>query len=180
MIRMLLIALLLVAAPLAAVEGGLSATAETQHYYSAARLTAVDAADPGQELHGALLFIDGQLVGASPVDLKTFFVDKPGYRLEARMDGRTAGLREGVALPAEGELRIALADGHAGRAWTVGGLALGLGLAAASLLSWEHNPGTGAVLMGCGLGSVALGWNISWLVGSREETLAEHYNKEGK
>lgn len=136
-------------------------------FYSTARITVTDFARPGILLEGAELFIEGQYLGKSPLEMSGFLINKPRVALSARLPGYDEALRPAVQFPAEGEVHIALLGDHAAAwyttpSWVVGILMIGGAIAAYS----QNNSGasqTGIALVCGGVGVIALSQAVARL-----------------
>lgn len=136
-----------------------SASAQTLpqgSFLSHARFYAYDLST-GKTLQGAELFMDGTYVGNSPLDLTDHLVGKPVLSLSARMDGYSEGLRPAVQFPAEGAVSVALVADNAASWYTTPAWVVGLGLLAASALTYDNNrPSSGLAAAGGGLAVISL------------------------
>ncbi len=171
----------------AAGASGLSPTAAAlqpeAHYYSTATLGAFAWGSPGRPLPAAL-FLDGRLVGTSPVNLsRGVLVDKPGFALEAQLDGYEEALRPSVALPREGEVKVAMAPLHPGAWYSIPGICLGLGLAAAGFVAAGQGgaaPGAGTALIAAGAGLIGVSYAVSWFQKSSVDRAVRRYNDSSR
>jgi hypothetical protein len=126
-------------------------------HLSRARLRAFAWGRPQLDLGGAELYVDGALVGRSPLSLQGLLVSAQGVSLAARADGFEEALRPALRLPPEGSVAIALLPDDAAWPVTTPGWAVGLGLVVAGVLCYRSDaPGTGLSLAGGGLLSAGL------------------------
>lgn len=119
---------------------------------SRARLRAFAWSRPGVGLAGAELYLDGQLVGESPLTLGGYLAPASGVTLSAQAAGCEEAARPGLVLPVNGGVDIALLPDDAAAAVTDPGWGLGLGLVVAGVLAYRAtDPGPGLSLAGGGL-----------------------------
>jgi hypothetical protein len=124
---------------------------------SRARLRAFAWGHPGRSVDGAELYLDGSLVGRSPLALDGVLVSAAGVSLAARADGYEEALRPRLDLPADGSVAVALLPEDAADAITLPGWAVGLGLVVAGVLTYQSaSPGAGLGIAGGGLLCAAL------------------------
>lgn len=149
-------------------------------YVSQAKVNAFNIAD-GKPVEGAEIFLAGQYLGRSPLQLQGTVISKPLVALSARADGFDEGLREAVQVPVEGVVNVALADQHAAGWYTKPAWVVGLGLLAASAVIYDaNNSAPGLSVAGGGLGIIALSQLTARFVhlpGLRKR--AEAYNAQG-
>lgn len=123
---------------------------------SHARLFAYDIRN-GQPLEGAELFVDGAYQGRSPLRLSDLLVSKPLLPVSARLDGYDEGQRPGVAIPADGDVGVALASQSAASWYTTPAWVVGLGLLAVSAAVYDsNNSAPGLAAAGGGLAVISL------------------------
>jgi hypothetical protein len=138
----------------------------TPSYYSLAEIWAYEWGKPDQPLKGANLFLDGKLLGASPLALKPLLVNKPFFQLSAQMPGYREGMRDSVRIPQEGVVKVAMLPENPDLWFTLPSFFVGLGLVAGGLVAAnQENSGSNAnsmALIGSGLGVMGLGYTISW------------------
>jgi hypothetical protein len=119
---------------------------------SHARLHAFAWGRPAQDLPGVELYLDGALMGHSPMTLDGAVVSAAGVSLGARAEGYEDALRPALQLPDDGGVAVALLPEDAAWPVTTPGWAVGLGLVAAGVLVYRSDsPGTGLALAGAGL-----------------------------
>ena len=119
---------------------------------SHARLRAFAWGRPGAGLAGAELYLDGELMGASPLTLGGFLAPASGVTLSAQAAGFEEAARPGLILPAEGGVAIALLPDDAAAGVTAPGWVVGLGLVVAGVLVYHpDSPSPGLSLAGGGL-----------------------------
>jgi hypothetical protein len=129
-------------------------------FYSSAKIVVSDFSRPATLLEGAELFIDGQYLGKSPLQLSGLLISKPTVALSARLPGYDEALRPAVQFPAEGEVRIsALGDNavswYTTQSWVVGLLMIGGAIAAYSQNSQEGSQ-AGIALVGGGVAVIGI------------------------
>lgn len=121
-----------------------------------ASVSAFEWGHPERPLVGAELFINGQFLGRSPLRLTGRVVDRSSV-VTARLDGYSEALRGRVQVPAEGEIRVAMASENAAGWYTTPSWVLGLGLLGASLAVYRaDNTGPGLALVGGGVSVIAV------------------------
>jgi hypothetical protein len=149
-------------------------------YVSQAKVNAFNIAN-GKPVEGAEIFLAGQYLGRSPLQLQGTVISKPLVALSARADGFDEGSREAVQVPADGVVNVALADQHAAGWYTTPAWVVGLGLLAASAVVYDaNNSAPGLAVAGGGLGIIALSQLTARFVhlpGLRKR--AEAYNSQG-
>jgi hypothetical protein len=147
---------------------GESATAETSpSYYSSAKVIAFDSSRPAEALKDVEIFLDGAFVGKTPLELSGVLVNKPSFALTARVNGYEEAVRPAVQIPAQGELRVAMAGDNAASWYTAPSFVIGLGLIAGAVVAYSQNNGSsssvGASLVGSGLGLIGLSQAVARL-----------------
>lgn len=125
-------------------------------FVSQAKVSAFDIAS-GKPVEDAEIFLAGQYLGRSPLQLQGTVISKPLVALSARADGYDEGARDAVQVPAEGVVNIALANQHAAGWYTAPAWVVGLGLLVASAVVYDaNNSAPGLAVAGGGLGIIAL------------------------
>ncbi len=125
-------------------------------FLSRARVSAFDIADQSP-VQGAEVFLAGQYLGRTPLQLEDRLIGKPVLEVDARKDGYSEGLRPAVVFPAAGELAVALVSDDAASWYTTPAWAVGLGLLVASAAVYDANNSTpGLALAGGGLAVISL------------------------
>lgn len=135
-----------------------SVTLAAGTFYSRAHVRAYSGVDR-KLLDGTELFLDGQFIGKSPVELTEFLVARDRYPLTARLDGWSEAQRPAISVPRDGELRIYLAPEDAGAWYTLPGALGGMTLLVLGLVTYSNTnggPQVGLSLAGAGVGLIAL------------------------
>jgi hypothetical protein len=136
-------------------DAGLNAS-----YYSTCRISVVDLGHAGRPMQGVDLFIDGQFVGKSPLELSGFYINRPTLRLSAQMDGYHDAERPAVRIPPEGETRIVMVGDNAAGWYTTPSWVAGILLLGGAMAAYSQNradsTAVGNAMIGSGLGVILL------------------------
>jgi hypothetical protein len=111
-----------------------------------------------ESLKGLDVFLDGRLVGQSPLDLSGYMVDHRAADLSVAGSGYLEAFRYDVDVPAEGVLDIAVLEENPSRAYTRPAFVAGLALMAGSLVAYAQPQGeqAGLAMLAGGIGLVCL------------------------
>lgn len=136
----------------------------TPSYYSLAEIWAYEWGKPDKPLKGASLFLDGKLLGTSPLAVKTLMVNKTAYELSAQMAGFREGVRPAVKIPQEGVVKVAMLPENPDLWYTLPCFLVGLGLVGGGLAAANSGSNSSSVvLISSGVGVMGISYTISWL-----------------
>jgi hypothetical protein len=136
-------------------QGAVGSLPGSASYLSHAKLEPFEWGHPEKTLEGAELFLNGQFLGKSPLNLENFMVQRTTMALTARKDGYEEGERAQVKVPVEGSLRIALLSDNAASWYTTPAWLLGLCLIGGSVAAYSGGSGsTGIGLAAGGVGVI--------------------------
>jgi hypothetical protein len=131
-----------------------------------------------ESLEGLSVFLDGQLVGQSPLNLSGYLVNRQTATLSVAGAGYLESFRYDVDIPAGGVLDIAVLEENPSRAYTRPAFLLGLALMAGSLVAYAQPEGeqAGLAMLSGGIGLVCLTQIVArWIrLPILKKNLAEH------
>jgi hypothetical protein len=136
--------------PALALAEGISAplfqtgTADTKKtegsYYSQVRIETRDLGS-GQSLEGFHVFLNGKLVGTSPLSLKGFLVNRPKLTLSVEKPDFFEATRKNIHIPPDGIVDIAVLSLNPTRSYTRPSIIGGLALMGGSMIAYAQPEG---------------------------------------
>lgn len=138
-------------------QGAVGSLPGSASYLSHARLVPFQWGHPEKPLEDVELFLNGQYLGKSPLNLDNFMVQRVQLSLTARKEGYEEAERPKVSVPVDGDLRIAMMDEGAAGWYTTPAWIVGLGLVAGAIGAYNGGSSSGGLaLAGGGVGVIAL------------------------
>ncbi len=138
-------------------QGAVGSLPGSASYLSRARIIPFAWGHPQEPLKDVELFLNGQYLGKGPLTLENYMVKRAQLELSAHKEGYDEAQRPKVALPVEGDVRIALMDDSAASWYTTPAWLVGLGLVGGAVGAYNSGSnGAGLGLAGAGVSIIAL------------------------